>query len=284
MSNAVITSILARGLSDARFLEGVLQDPAEGLREYDLDDATLAEFRGSELSRLADIRGFIAKVKHNQLWQDFPYTRIVLRRFGYELAAFRAYSGSELAPHHRSASTPRTRIRQFIEFLDRYLAERPEPHAAVILSVLRHEKLRKEIIDEIKAGAGGGRHPRPPITRGVWERETAVPIPRGALRFAEVEFDPLELVRLIPGSDLTVDQLERRRRWLIYFCDFQNPDLQVLEVPPASALLLSLVDGNRTVAAIRRAFRDEAGCLSPEATLAFFSAAAEVGLVAASGG
>jgi hypothetical protein len=91
-------------------------------------------------------------------------------------------------------------------------------------------------------------------------------------------------VRLIPGSDLTVDQLERRRRWLIYFCDFQNPDLQVMEVPPASALLLSLVDGNRTVAAIRRAFRDQAGYLSAEETLAFFGAAAEIGLVAAGGG
>jgi len=275
--NDLITSILARCLFDARFLQGVLDDPVRGLREYDLDDATLEEFRSSDLSRLADIRGFITKVKHNHLWKDFSYTRILLRRFGFELAAFRTYSASEYELRGRPPAEPRARIARFIDFLDRYLADSPCPRAAVIRAVLMHERLRWEITAEIKSALTSG---RPQEGRALpWTDDAVVPVLCGVVRVAELDYDPIELVTLIPRGAVEVDRLEKRRRWLIYFASFRNPELQVLEAPAATALLLSLVDGRRTVREIQEAVGAGPRRLSAGETLGFFREVAGIGLV-----
>ncbi len=274
MTNDVIMSILARCLSDAAFLEAVIRDPASGLREYHLDADTIEEFRNAGLPRLADLRGFITKVKHNDLWEDFPYTRILLRRFGFELAAFRAYSASDERVRRRPGESRRTRIARFLEFLGSHLLAATDSKAAILRSVLTHEQVRWELSHQLKLSAApaGAR-------AGSWGDDSARPVIRDTVRLVELDYNPLEVVPLIPGDGLDTDVLERRRRWLAYAVPPGTDELRVLEIPPAAAFLLSLADGNRSVRRIWKEATEALGPLPTAEALPFFRGADEIGLV-----
>lgn len=252
MRNGEVQSVVSRCLLDPAFLARMAEDRDAVLQGLGLGGEARARLADLDLARLRLFSGFVLAVKHNDLWDRFPYTRGLLRRFRIELEVFSAYRDAGGARHVDGSAGRPAQIACFLDFLDRYLAARPEPRLAELRDVATHERLVWEIDRELEA-AGEDQPPAAAVEPA--EHIAAaelVPCPRGALRLARMEHDPLELMERLAAGDPAGAGCERRRRWLAYLVDGESRTLRLLEVDPATAALLAAIDGRRTLAEVAR--------------------------------
>lgn len=260
MRNREVQSVVTRCLLDPAFLARLAADRDAVLDGLGLGGEASARLAGLDLARVRLFSGFVLAVKHNDLWDRFPNTRGLLRRFRIELEVFSAYRDAGGARHvDRSAGRP-AQIACFLDFLDWYLAAQPETRLAVLRDVARHERLVWEIDRELAAACEDV-----PLSAAVEPAEEVaaaelIPRPRGSLRLACFEHDPLALMERLAAGDPMSAGCERRRRWLAYLVDRESRTLRLLELDEATAALMAAIDGRRTLGeVVREVIGDDAG-------------------------
>lgn len=281
MSNAALTSILTRCLLDAAFLEHVETDRETALAPYRLSAEERTEFDSFDPERVGRFSGFITKVKHNDLWERFPYTRLLMRRLGLELEVFTAYRREY---QRLLAEGPRerpSRIARFFDFLGRYLEEQGGPGTAALADVACHERFSWEIHHELAARQDAAAEGTAPALEGRSPGEL-VPCPRGALRVGQFTHHPLDLVAAIRDRRFEVQRLEPRRRWLAYLVEEgpegEGRELEILELDSSAAALLSALDGRRSLGEIfAAALPGEAADVREAAARSFLDSLLELG-------
>jgi hypothetical protein len=258
-------ALIARCLTDPCFLESAIQNPAAVSGQ--LNDALRAAALQMDFQKLWRFSGFIGKVQHNYLWEHFPMTRRLLWKLSIEHDVFGKYRKVQLSPSHGTLDRP-SKVRRFaeffVEFLDEYTAgARDLP----LRSVFLHERIVWELRT---AGDGPTSQAGESRTVRTWaEFARGVPAIASNVRVASFAYDPL---RAAPN-------MRRNRTTLAYVKD-SDGKVRVLVPDPLSAVVLSAIDGGRSVgslvARIRRAgFRE----ISPPAFRPLFEQAAGAGLI-----
>jgi hypothetical protein len=268
-----IQEILARCLAEPPFLDSLIADQEAVLTEYSLDANARAAFARTDLRRLRQFSGFIGKVQHNYLWDHFPATRLLLQRYRVEIDVFAEYRAIQLSPE-LGGEGPAGKIRRFATYLSRYAAKRRE--FAGLTTAVAFERARWELRQSI-ATANNRPASRPPVENPVglsWSAfQSHIPVPIGPLRIESFDCDPSRLVASILDGTFTTYPRPRSRLYVLQL-NPQTSLLKIMAVEELTALLLSAIDGQRSVRSIISAIRRRALAATPPlAFRAFFEQA-----------
>ena len=238
---AHVESLIARCLVDADFLRDAGADPAKAAANRNLPPDASADLEALDVARVRQFAGFITKVQHNHLWESTPYTRALLKHCGAEIETFASYHGRHLQLRAQHAS----RVEKddaFFAFLDEYAASRNELRG--LRDILRHERILLEL-ERLRPGLAE----TPPVaTRTPFA--TRVPVVRGALLVACFDCHPLEIAATISRGALASDGIAQRRVTLAYSAQSPTRHLVILEVDDLTAVVLTAIDGERSVRAV----------------------------------
>src|SRR6266550_4698035 len=114
MTTDVVNTIVARCLLEPYYLERFERDPRAEVAHLELDEPLRQELSSLDCQRVRRFGGFISKVQHNDLWDQFPYTRALLKFYGAELDTFAAYRGQHLSLGRAGRPSRETKIRSFL--------------------------------------------------------------------------------------------------------------------------------------------------------------------------
>jgi hypothetical protein len=254
-------ALIARCLTDPCFLESAIEDPATVSSH--LNETLRASALQMDFQKLWQFSGFIGKVQHNYLWEHFPMTRRLLWKLSIEHDVFGKYRKVQLSPSHGMLDRP-SKVRRFAVFLDDYTADAED---LPLRSVFLHERIVWELRT---AGDGPVSQAGESKTIRTWaEFARMVPAIASNVRVASFAYDPL---RAAPNM--------RRKRTTLAYAKDSDGEVRVLVPDPLSAVVLSAVDGGRSVrsliARVRRAsFRE----IPPSAFRPLFEQAASAGLI-----
>jgi hypothetical protein len=267
----LVEEILARCLTDPPFLERLVADRDTALKAYPLDAQTRADFVKIDMQRLRRFSGFIAKVQHNYLWDYFPATRRLLQHSRIEIDFFTNYRAIQLSAQS-PAQSQSDKVRRFADHLATFAAKLPG--LAALTTALRYERACWELRQITPAPRPRGRiGPRRAAGLAWPDFLKLVPKRDQPMCFETFDCDPAALVadvlagRFSPhdGADDRLFVLRRRR----------DQSVQTFEIEELSALLLSSIDGYRTVRSVIAAARRRAlGATPPRAFRTFFEQAA----------
>ena len=282
MSSPVIMSILARCLLDPAFLARFDKDPMGAADEYSLDEQTRSELIELKIDRLRNFGGFITKVQHHYLWKSFPKTLSLLTHYGIELKVFAAYRSIVQQSRDSYRVTQDEKIERFLNFLEGFLESKDGAQYVGVREVLIHEKVRWEI--ELMSFEGKPSRPQHLVsdlsTLTSRQFDRLVPSVRGMLRIYEFNYNPLEIISSLSDGEFKPDQITPYQRVFAYWIDSATNELRVLELEPVTSVLLSQVDGHRSIRAIiRRVASKFAGGIKLSQLRPFFRDASDAGLL-----
>jgi hypothetical protein len=214
-------SLIARCLVDPGYLAGLM---ASGSAPVLVDGEAL------DLRRVRLFGGLITKVQHNDLWEDFPYTRAALKLLGVELEFFATYRDDFL--RLRSSKPDKTtRVRSFLDTLESWLMQHWSTSAAAALDICRHERAlwqTRHSLDDLA------------------EAQTQAPVrkrklgPAGVLTVVCFDHDPTEIMAAIRRAE-PLDQLHARPFFVCYCGDPRAKQIRVVEVDGLTAIVLDRI-------------------------------------------
>lgn len=276
-SDSSIEEILARALTEPSFLAELIDDCEAALKPYRIDPEIRSAFSKTNFQQLRRFSGFIGKVQHNYLWDSFPATRRLLQWYKLELDVFAGYRPVQLSSELRAKAQPE-KIRRFATYLLQYTNDRPELDG--LAAVIRYERACWELreaaathrmISELSADTGDMS----------WsEFQRLVPAPIGPLRIERFDCNPASLAASVLNETFMGYRKENARLFLLLH-DPRKMLLRILEVEELQALLLSYIDGKRSVRAVIEAARRQAlAAAPPRAFRSFFHEATMDGFIA----
>jgi hypothetical protein len=242
---AAIHSVLARCLTDVRFLAHLTRNPHAALATYGLDEDVRAEILLLDTERVRQFAGFVLKVQHNELWSILPRTREWLIRQRVENVLFSRYLETAQRLRRQGQLRGCSKVEAFVRFVETHLGR--QPRFAPLIDLLRHEyvvwQMRRECFVKKPATSDAGEE----VERlSVADFCRLVPSARGSLRIARFRFDPVRLASKTRERSGLVEPFAQPKMFAYHIdCGEQ---LTLLELNRASALLLQSVDGRRTVA------------------------------------
>lgn len=275
--DVLIQEILARCLTDPPFLARLVADRNQALTGYSLDEPTLADFAVTDVDRLREFSGFIAKVQHNYLWDSFPATRQLLKHYKAEIEFFAGYRSVQLSAQ-TPAQTQSEKIRRFADHLLRFAGD--NPRLAGLATALRYERACWDLHQlacvrparGCLAAAQAGALDWPEFLR-------LVPVPSGPIRVDAFDCNPAKLVADVLNGTFTGHRAGTHRLFVLRL-DATDRTLQTFEIEELPALLLSYLDGRRSVRSVISAARHRALAKTPpRAFRAFFEEAAAGGFI-----
>lgn len=283
MEGAVVNSILARSLLDAAFLEQLMQDAPTALKDYALSEKERKDFLALDIIQVSNFAGFITKVQHNYLWESFPYTLTLLRYYKMEIKVFSAYLDTHLKLKTEGATRNR-KIESFLTFLQSYLVSHSDARCPGLREVLIHERMQWEIRNFLSNSGTSGPELRaiPTDLSSLNSRQFArlTPLVRGALRGGVFTYDPFRIIADLNQGQFDPNALLDSPRYICYWGDSITQQLRVVELDNLSALLISEVDGRRSVRTIiSRVMKHLSGKIRPSEFRPFFETAFEQGLL-----
>ena len=272
-SAPTVEALVARCLTDPVFLEAAVQDTEMALAG--IPESVRREAEGLDFRKLWRFSGFIGKVQHNYLWEQFPATRRLLWRRGIEHTVFGQYRKQQLDPIHAPADRP-GRIAKFVSFFSDYLLESRDELARTVFT---HERilweLRSRRSDDMRTRAGS-----PSAGDLNWrDLQRLVPGLSANVHVARFAHSPEQAIACVLKGDDPIVRVRRKRIALIYRLDDAR-EVRISEVDAVSAALLTAVRGTETVqqliARIRRAGLQD---LPPRAFRGVFEEAARAGIL-----
>ncbi|HEY7335216.1 MAG TPA: hypothetical protein VH639_10050 [Bryobacteraceae bacterium] len=251
---------MARCLMEPSYLESLRAAP-----ENPLDPRSL--------ERLRLFGGFITKIQHNDLWEQFPATRRLLHDCGLELPFFADYR-AEILSVGRPKLPPREKARDFAEFLAKWLVSRSKQSHARLLDVLRHERQLFELSFEV------GRNSDTPLVTQYGSLDwksflRLIPVFPYPFRMAAFDRDPTVLA-VAPTESRT----RRAGPVVLGYSKMPDGSRRVLTLDRIGAAILAAVNGRRQVrAAIARARACGLGAALPRQFRDFFEQAAQAEII-----
>lgn len=143
--NSDINSFVARCLLDPGYLDRLARNPHDEIAALPVSTGTRTAIAGLDFERVRLFAGFISKVQHNDLWDDFPCTRSLLRYYRVELATFADYRAHHLELARAGKPTRAAKTEAFLDFLESRLRRPVGPEYPGLLDVLTHERLHWEV-------------------------------------------------------------------------------------------------------------------------------------------
>jgi len=278
MNSAIVNSIMARCLLEPVFLREMARDRSAALDRYPLDERTHSDFLKLDVDRLRSFAGFITKVQHNYLWETFPCTRALLIAYGIEIEMFASYRDTQQWILAQGQRTQTEKTEQLVKFLKAYLESR-KVQCPGLLDVLAHEQIIWELEicilekprSDSEVNASSLRSQR---------FEKLVPAIRGTLKTHDFVHDPLKIASGLAIGNFKLHQIAKSRRRLSYWADVQVGQVRIVELDPLALILLSEVNGKRSIRTIiRRASAKMELGLRPSHLKSFFESALQQGLL-----
>jgi hypothetical protein len=270
----MINAVVARCLIDGSFAQLVDADPAAAWNEMNAPASAWEQLGQLDCDRLALVAGFIANVKHSELWKPLFGTRSLLRHYGRESDVFSAYCRARGS----NAKTVAERVVSFAKFLTSYLFEHGQD-LPILADVLQHEAT---IATFNYASAADFARPSPTRERDD-EADASVerwqPSPRGLIRVQSYQYDPVAVLDLLSRGEFHDDTtpIAEDDIFLCYARGSLTEPSRVFHMDPATALVVGAVDGHRTVLDIIQLLPERIATIEMVRTV--LVAVAEAGLV-----
>jgi hypothetical protein len=191
--------------------------------------------------------GFIAKVQHNFLWNDFILTRKMLIKQEMEIEVFTAY----LAQHQynkRNRLPELTRINLFVSFLKNYLQQRNQRRYRIVYNILLHEEAMFALKQQSDAD-NALQVADLPVRKIASNRR---PVLCGAVRQVMMCVPPQNLGDWFKKN--TAKLLQTRRRSYCYWYDPHTQNYRILEMPVIVRRVLTAIDNEKKVKDIEQYF------------------------------
>ncbi|MQY12876.1 hypothetical protein SRB5_30150 [Streptomyces sp. RB5] len=245
--NPAARSLVARCLLDPGYLERFARAPQEELAALEVGAEARTALAGLDAERVRLFAGFVAKVQHNDLWDDFPLTRALLRYYGAELTTFADYRPHQLELARAGKPSRAARTAAFLDFLTGRLRDPARPRHPGLLAVLTHERLHQEVTRSIADGRvpAPGRPAPGPVRAG--GRDPRVVVARDVLRVAALDHDPRDVAARLRDGGRELPGLAPDAVCLCYWGRVDPGTVSVLTVDPPVASVLAAVDGRRSV-------------------------------------
>jgi hypothetical protein len=238
------------------------------------------------LKRLRLFAGFISKVQHNDLWDDFPGTRRWLHRAGIELEVFSEYRIRFFRPGIPKP-TGSARVHRFCDFLESRLAGRRQPELRGLADVFRHER---NLWDISRRTSESAEDRSPKLAKQVVESTALsdwhgfgrlVPEFNGCVRLVSFDHDPIQLITSLEGGHpLPPTRYGSEPVTLAYWKPPGNP-CRILRMEAYEACILMEINGRRSVRTIiARSRANGLGIVLPKQFHEFFLQATASGMLA----
>jgi hypothetical protein len=232
-----VHAIIAAGLENPTLLSRWRSEP-ELLRKCGVDPDTV------DLDALWKFAGLSAKVKHNGLRGHLPSTFRLLNVAGLEIEVFASYATFQAGQGKRYAPSPEGRGDDLLLFLEQWLDFEKHEHA-LLWDVIRHEttlaRLRKKSAkadDLTVSDAPAQCHPR----------TNSIPKVCGEIVLHEMRSDPKVVEKLLRRKRPNLKQVSKGT---FHFCYWRTAEeLFILQLDELGLFLLSMIDGNRSIADI----------------------------------
>ena len=222
-----VHAIMAAGLENPELIARWKQEP-ELLRTYGVDPAAF------DLDAIWKFAGLSAKVRHNGLRFDLPLTFRFLSLCGLEIEVFGAYAAHKARAETRYAPTIEGRIVELVEFLRDWLDFDRREHS-LLWDLIRHETALAQL------------RKRTPAVK-----KARVPQIVGEIMLHEMTCDPREVGKLLREKSFDPDRVQRDVVRLCYWNPGDPEEICILELDGLGYLLLSLVDGKKSLADFKR--------------------------------
>jgi hypothetical protein len=247
--NKFIQSVLARSIMDIDFMNALAGKAKKKKAEEHIFNASV--------KGLKYFSGFIAKVQHNFLWNDFMLTRKMLIRQKIELEVFTAYLPEHQNNKRNKIPGEKEKIMRFVSFLKNYLEQRPQRRYRLVYNVLLHEEamfILKQHSDDVAFAAATGMLPRKILF-------AHRPVLSGAVHHVWLTVPPPRMNDLFKKNGEGL--LQRRRRYYCYWYDPGSSAIRILEIPVVIRRVLTVIDNKKKVKDIVQYF---SGRMHPDDT------------------
>lgn len=254
---ATAETLVARCLLDPGYLDEHLRDGATPLA---VDGEAL------DLRRLRLFSGLITKVQHNDLWEDFRYTRASLKLLEVELEFFADYR-SEFLRARVSSPDRIARVGQFLDAIERWLGERWSPAAWTALDVVRYERE----IWRTQLGV---------TTCGGTDHQETIQLirPDGVVTVVGFDHDPSDVMAVIRAAG-SLAEVPTRSTFLCFWGRPEPAEVRVLEVDGFTALVMDGVGAGVTGDGLRQALQQVHPQLTSDAIGSAVRAAVDLGVL-----
>jgi hypothetical protein len=238
--NKFIQSVLAHSIMDDQFMNGLA-----GKDKIPNTDILLSK---QTVKGLKYFSGFIAKVQHNFLWNDFMLTRKMLIRQQIEIEVFTAYLAQHQNNKRNKIAELNKKINLFVSFLKNYLQHRNQRRYRLVYNILLHEeamfalKLQSNLHNPLEFSD----LPTPKIS------SNRRPVLCGAVRQVMMCVPPQSIAECFKEN---TDKLLRvRRRSYCYWYDPYTQSFRILEIPVIVRRVLNVIDNKKKVKDIEQYF------------------------------
>ncbi|HSF98026.1 MAG TPA: hypothetical protein VLA55_04990 [Ornithinibacter sp.] len=254
---ATAETLVARCLLDPGFLDEHLR---EGSSPLTVDGEAL------DLRRLRLFGGLITKVQHNDLWEDFRYTRASLKLLEVELEFFADYRAEFLRA--RVSNPDRiARVGRFLDAVEQWLGEHWSPAAWTALDVVRYE--REIWRTQLGMATCGGTTPQDTIE---------LIRPDGVVTVVGFDHDPPQVMAVVRAAGSLAD-VPTRSTFLCFWGRPRPAEVRVLEVDGVTALVLDGIGAGVTGDGLRQALQQAHPQLTSDAIGSAIRAAVDLGLL-----
>lgn len=254
---ATAESLVARCLLDPGYLSEHLREGADPLT---------VGGEALDLTRVRLFGGLITKVQHNDLWEDFRYTRASLKLLGAELEFFAAYRDEFLQA--RAEHPDRiARVDRFLQALERWLGEHWSAAAWTAWDVLRHERATWQTLLAVATREGVDLQNAHEMLR-----------PNGVVSVVGFDHGPPQIMEAIRSAG-SLAEVPTRPTFLCYWGRAEPPEVRVLEVDGLTALLLDAVGDGVAPEDLHRTLQQANPQFTPHAVAIAVRAAVDLGVL-----
>ena len=222
-----VHAIMAAGLENPELIARWKREP-ELLRTYGVDPAAF------DLDAIWKFAGLSAKVKHGGLRSDLPLMFRFLNLNGLEIEVFGAYAAHKARGGTRYAPTTEGRIVELVDFLRSWLDFDKHEHA-LLWDLIRHESTLAQL------------RKLTPVAK-----RSRVPHVVGEIILHEMTCDPRAMGTLLREKTFDPDRVQRCVVRLCYWNPGDPEEICILELDELGFNLLSLVDGEKSIADYNR--------------------------------
>lgn len=237
MNARQVHAVLAAGVQDPTLISKWRGDPARLVR-LGIDPACL------DLDALWKFSGLTIKIRHNAVRQQLPHTFRLMAAAGLELSVFADYAAFRKVSGQPYAAATTQRTHELVQFIMSWIDPAVPTHL-LLGDIARHEQALVFLNTPPGNDGSDGASENARVAAF-----TALTVPEicGRIALHEMHCDPLLLAcalrqRVPPLADIALQTC--------YYCYWRGshaPEAAVLELDEFGYYLLSLVDGQRSVA------------------------------------
>lgn len=245
--NSTVSSLLARCLSDGEFRRSLSECPQKTLAAYTLDNSLVQQFSALDHRAVECFGGLITQTQHNFLWESYPSTRALMKRYAAELSIFADYRQT-LSRKKPAQLTREQKTDRFIDYLMKYLSGNRRARFPGLFEVATHEHNIRAIAQSLSATTLN--RTAPDLQADSFDQ--LVPRYTGEIRLATYRCDPVKTINALQTSGTGVPAIPASRTRLVYLPDVISSAVRVLKVGASALALLRHVDGTRTTLRLRK--------------------------------